>query len=181
MRQTLAALILAAFCHWAVGVRSVFGGEYFEPSIAPAGAPLPAAPASHGLAPEATNSRPRGSRTLGLNPRLGRCLFGQPGGRLVIASGASPWIAKRPERAPDGASDNALPCKPSPANEPPANLTYMYAKPAWNRKQISLKAALIPQTWFSKRECSNKPDAGNPDVHRDASSAAFGRQEGHGK
>jgi sialidase-1 len=29
-----------------------------------------------------------------------------------------------------------------------AVLTYMYAKPAWNRNQISLKAALVPRTWF---------------------------------
>jgi sialidase-1 len=31
-----------------------------------------------------------------------------------------------------------------------AVLTYMRARPAWNREQISLKAALIPRTWFSK-------------------------------
>jgi sialidase-1 len=31
-----------------------------------------------------------------------------------------------------------------------AILTYMYAKPAWNRERISLKAALIPQAWFYK-------------------------------
>jgi len=29
-----------------------------------------------------------------------------------------------------------------------AILTYMYAKPAWNRKQIHLKAALIDKRWF---------------------------------
>ncbi len=29
-----------------------------------------------------------------------------------------------------------------------AILTYMYAKPAWNRKQIHLKAALIDREWF---------------------------------
>lgn len=29
-----------------------------------------------------------------------------------------------------------------------AILTYMYAKPAWNRNQIHLKAALIPRKWF---------------------------------
>ncbi len=29
-----------------------------------------------------------------------------------------------------------------------AVLTYMYAKPAWNRSQIHLKAALIPRKWF---------------------------------
>lgn len=33
-----------------------------------------------------------------------------------------------------------------------AVLTYMHAKPAWNRKQIDLNAALIPQTWFGKRD-----------------------------
>ncbi len=32
-----------------------------------------------------------------------------------------------------------------------AVLTYMYAKPAWNRKQISLKAALIQREWFGKK------------------------------
>ncbi|MDP6524687.1 MAG: sialidase family protein [Kiritimatiellia bacterium] len=32
-----------------------------------------------------------------------------------------------------------------------AVVTYMYAKPAWNRKQIHLKAALIPKTWFNKK------------------------------
>jgi sialidase-1 len=31
-----------------------------------------------------------------------------------------------------------------------AILTYMHAKPAWNRKQISLRAALIPRKWFSE-------------------------------
>ncbi len=31
-----------------------------------------------------------------------------------------------------------------------AVVTYMYAKPAWNRKQISLKAALIQKEWFGK-------------------------------
>jgi len=30
-----------------------------------------------------------------------------------------------------------------------AILTYMYAKPAWNRRQIHLKAALIPRRWFN--------------------------------
>ena len=29
-----------------------------------------------------------------------------------------------------------------------AILTYMYAKPAWNRDQIHLRAALIPRSWF---------------------------------
>ena len=29
-----------------------------------------------------------------------------------------------------------------------AILTYMYAKPAWNRTQIHLNAALIPRRWF---------------------------------
>ena len=29
-----------------------------------------------------------------------------------------------------------------------AILTYMYAEPAWNRKAIHLKAALIPNAWF---------------------------------
>ena len=42
-----------------------------------------------------------------------------------------------------------------------AVLTYMYAKPAWNRKQIHLKAALIPMAWFGKNESSNKTDAGD--------------------
>ena len=37
-----------------------------------------------------------------------------------------------------------------------AVLTYMYAKPAWNRKQIDLKAALIPRSWF--REHLSKTD-----------------------
>jgi len=32
-----------------------------------------------------------------------------------------------------------------------AVLTYMYAKPAWNRKQIHLKAALIDRKWFGKK------------------------------
>jgi hypothetical protein len=31
-----------------------------------------------------------------------------------------------------------------------AILTYMYAKPAWNRKQIHLKAALIDRKWFAR-------------------------------
>jgi len=43
-----------------------------------------------------------------------------------------------------------------------AVLTYMYAKPAWNRKQIHLKAALIARTWFNKSKRSGKPDAGDP-------------------
>jgi sialidase-1 len=34
----------------------------------------------------------------------------------------------------------------------PAILTYMYAKPAWNRRHIDLKAALILRTWFSAKE-----------------------------
>ncbi len=29
-----------------------------------------------------------------------------------------------------------------------AIVTYMYAKPAWNRKQIHLRAALVPRSWF---------------------------------
>ena len=33
-----------------------------------------------------------------------------------------------------------------------AVLTYMYANPAWNRRKIDLKAALIPRTWFSTSE-----------------------------
>jgi sialidase-1 len=33
-----------------------------------------------------------------------------------------------------------------------AVLTYMYAKPAWNRNQISLKATLITPTWFHNKE-----------------------------
>ena len=33
-----------------------------------------------------------------------------------------------------------------------AIVTYMYAKPAWNRNQIDLRAALIPRTWFDARE-----------------------------
>ena len=37
-----------------------------------------------------------------------------------------------------------------------AVLTYMAAKPAWNRNRIHLKAALIPRTWFSRRERPNK-------------------------
>ena len=45
-------------------------------------------------------------------------------------------------------------------SESGAVLTYMYAKPAWNRNQIHLKSALIPRTWFNKREHSHKPDAG---------------------
>jgi sialidase-1 len=32
-----------------------------------------------------------------------------------------------------------------------AILTYMYAKPAWNRKQIHLKAALIDRKWFARK------------------------------
>ena len=36
----------------------------------------------------------------------------------------------------------------------------MYARPAWNRKQIHLKAAIIPMAWFAKKESSNKTDAG---------------------
>ena len=41
-----------------------------------------------------------------------------------------------------------------------AILTYMYARPAWNRKQIHLKAAISPMAWFAKKESSNKTDAG---------------------
>jgi hypothetical protein len=33
-----------------------------------------------------------------------------------------------------------------------ALLTYMYAKPAWNRKQIHLKVAIIPMAWFEKND-----------------------------
>jgi len=40
-----------------------------------------------------------------------------------------------------------------------AVLTYMHAKPAWNRNRIHLKAALIPRSWFSK-------EAGVKNVHR---------------
>ena len=40
-------------------------------------------------------------------------------------------------------------------------LTYMYAKPAWNRKQIHLKVAIIPMAWFDRNENSNKSDAGD--------------------
>jgi len=40
-------------------------------------------------------------------------------------------------------------------------LTYLYAKPAWNRKQIDLKAALISREWFEKKVSSNKTDAGD--------------------
>jgi sialidase-1 len=40
-----------------------------------------------------------------------------------------------------------------------AVLTYMYAKPAWNRKQIHLKAALIAGDWFNERNPSNRPNA----------------------
>lgn len=43
-----------------------------------------------------------------------------------------------------------------------AILTYLYAKPAWNRKQISLKAALIPRTWFYKKERSTNPLQATP-------------------
>lgn len=32
-----------------------------------------------------------------------------------------------------------------------AILTYMYAKPAWNRDQIHLRAALIPRSWLDQR------------------------------
>ncbi|MEM7559338.1 MAG: sialidase family protein [Planctomycetota bacterium] len=32
-----------------------------------------------------------------------------------------------------------------------AILTYMYAKPAWNRDRIQLNAALIPRSWFDRR------------------------------
>ena len=39
-----------------------------------------------------------------------------------------------------------------------AVLTYMYAKPAWNRKQMDLKAALISKAWFGKKESSNKTE-----------------------
>jgi sialidase-1 len=42
-----------------------------------------------------------------------------------------------------------------------AILTYMYARPAWNRRQIHLKAALIPRAWFSEGDRSDKPDAGD--------------------
>jgi len=42
-----------------------------------------------------------------------------------------------------------------------AVFTYMYAKPAWNRKQIHLKAALISRDWFGKKEGSNNTDAGD--------------------
>ena len=31
-----------------------------------------------------------------------------------------------------------------------AILTYMYAEPAWNRKAIHLRAALIPKAWFGQ-------------------------------
>jgi len=41
-----------------------------------------------------------------------------------------------------------------------AVLTYMYAKPAWNRKQIHLKAALVAKDWFNQRRHSNSPNAG---------------------
>jgi len=40
-----------------------------------------------------------------------------------------------------------------------ALLTYMYAKPAWNRKQIHLKVAIIPMAWFDQREKSHRPHA----------------------
>ena len=42
-----------------------------------------------------------------------------------------------------------------------AILTYMYAKPAWNRNRIDLKAALIPGKWFTEDTRSSKPDAGD--------------------
>ena len=38
-----------------------------------------------------------------------------------------------------------------------AIVTYMYAKPAWNRSQIHLRAALIPRTWFDERARSGRP------------------------
>ncbi|MBC8372456.1 MAG: exo-alpha-sialidase, partial [Planctomycetes bacterium] len=37
-----------------------------------------------------------------------------------------------------------------------AILTYMYAKPAWNRKQIHLKSALIDRKWFARNEPGRK-------------------------
>ena len=55
-----------------------------------------------------------------------------------------------------------------------AVLTYMYAKPAWNRKQIHLKAALINKKWFvGKETSSNSVQAiplytGTPDGRRSA-------------
>jgi len=33
-----------------------------------------------------------------------------------------------------------------------AVLTYMHAKPAWNRNRIDLKAALIPRAWFERED-----------------------------
>lgn len=36
------------------------------------------------------------------------------------------------------------------ASDGNAILTYMYAKPAWNRKRIHLHAALIPRGWFDR-------------------------------
>lgn len=42
-----------------------------------------------------------------------------------------------------------------------AVLTYMYAKPAWNRRQIDLKAALISKRWFAEKARSSKPDEGD--------------------
>ena len=41
-----------------------------------------------------------------------------------------------------------------------AVLTYMHAKPAWNRKQIHLKAALIARNWFNEKDRPNRPNAG---------------------
>ena len=37
-----------------------------------------------------------------------------------------------------------------------AVVTYLYAKPAWNRKQIHLKAALIKREWFAQNEPEKK-------------------------
>lgn len=37
-----------------------------------------------------------------------------------------------------------------------AVVTYMVAKPAWNRKQIHLKAALVPRSWFDGGERSDR-------------------------
>jgi len=42
-----------------------------------------------------------------------------------------------------------------------AILTYMYGKPAWNRKRIDLRAALIPREWFSKKGRPNRSDPGD--------------------
>jgi sialidase-1 len=43
-----------------------------------------------------------------------------------------------------------------------AVVTYMYAKPAWNRKQIHLKAALIDRKWFTRSSAKKNGPSGAP-------------------